>query len=165
MQMEQQLIAREDRPVRLLLGIGSSFILSQNSGSQPAIYEAIYPRSRLIDTGAGVLVETMERTANASRISISNNPLGRGAVLQPRSLEPLPKPHTPFSSQCGIGDDGFITYRLWSKTLRYILICVMQMVSGGRPMEESARSKCCNNLTLSWAQVLPRPCLYCWRVA
>jgi hypothetical protein len=58
----------------------------------------------------GVLVETMEQ--NSQRITdldLTDNPIWDRMSLLARSLgQRVTKPHTPFSSQCGIGDDGFI---------------------------------------------------------
>jgi hypothetical protein len=159
MQMEQQLIAREDRPVRLLLGIGSSFILSQNSGSQPAIYEAIYPRSRLIDTGAGVLVKTItERTANASRISISNQSFGTWSGAATKVFRTLTVASHAFLFLNAVSAMvGSLTYQLWANTSLYL---DLRYADGVR---RAANGGICKIKVLQqfdfkiWAQVLPRP--------
>jgi Ran GTPase-activating protein (RanGAP) involved in mRNA processing and transport len=156
------------------LGDGGISILAQTLGSRNMTLQklTLYNNS-ITSTGVGVLLETMEQNSHhITDLDLRYNPIGNeGASLLARALEnnALPNLTCLNLSGCGIDDDGFITLvsALEQNTSLLHLDLRSNSVSERAFLalaESLPEIKVLQRVDFkSGAQVLPRPCHYCWQ--
>jgi hypothetical protein len=153
-----------------VLGHAGVSTLARSLGSRnTTLHKLSLKNNRITSTGVGVLLETMEQRSLVTDLDLENNTIrNEGASLLARALgnNALPNLTRLSLSYCGIGDDGFIALASaleQNTSLLQLNLRSTTMTSVSEPSwpwrRVYQRSKCCNDLTLIGAQVLPRPCL------
>jgi Ran GTPase-activating protein (RanGAP) involved in mRNA processing and transport len=162
---------------RCWLGDDGVSTLARNLGSRNTTLQKLrLEGNNITSTGASVLLEMMEQNSHhITDLDLRHNSIGtEGASLLARSLgnNALPNLTCLVLSDCGIGDDGFIALvsaleqntsllHLDFRSNNYRMVSMSGPFWPWRRVYQ--RSKCCNDLTLVGAQVLPRPCLCYWQ--
>jgi Leucine-rich repeat (LRR) protein len=156
-----------------VLGDVGVSILAHTLGSRNTTLQKLALAENIItSTGLGVLLETMEQSSHITDLELEDNHIkNEGPSLLARSLgnNALPNLTRLSLSNCRIGDDGIIALvsALEQNTSLLHLDLCNNHVSSERAFwpwwRVYQRSKSCKKFTFVGAQVLPRPCLCCWK--